>query len=255
MTYGTSCRTAVTPIFGAIIADQYVGKYKAILYFCFVYIVGLLVLLLTSIPKALEGGAGLGGFIVGIIIIGLGTGGIKSNVAPLIADQYRRRKMVLQTLKTGERVVLDPAVTIQRIYMIFYGCINIGSLSLLATPYMERDVGFWSAFLLCLCVFLVGTTVLVLGRNVYVVRPPQGQIITNAFKALGMMIINRNMDAPKPSYQAEQGGNQNLPWDDRFVDELKRSLVACKVFTLYPVFWVVYTQFSTNFVSQGMRLI
>lgn len=244
----------MTPIFGAIIADQYLGKYKAILYFCFVYIVGLLILLLTSLPVALEHGAGLGGFIASIIVVGIGTGGIKSNVAPLIADQYKRRTLAVKTLETGERVILDPALTIQRIYMIFYGCINVGSLSLLATPYMERDIGFWSAFLLCVCVFAVGTCVLILGRKFYVVRPPTGSIITNAFKAIGVMIGSRKMDAAKPSWQAEHGSNRAFPWDDHFIDELKRALVACKVFAFYPIYWVVYGQFSTNFVSQGRSL-
>jgi POT family proton-dependent oligopeptide transporter len=80
----------VTPILGAIIADQYLGKYKTILMFCFVYILGLLILLLTSLPVSLEHGAGLGGFIVSIIVIGLGTGGIKSNVAPLVCYLHFR---------------------------------------------------------------------------------------------------------------------------------------------------------------------
>jgi POT family proton-dependent oligopeptide transporter len=100
--------------------------------------VGLLILLLTSLPVSLEHGAGLGGFIAAILVIGVGTGGIKSNVSPLIADQYQRKKMAIKTIaKTGERVIIDPAVTIQRIYLVFYCCINVGALSLLATPYME----------------------------------------------------------------------------------------------------------------------
>ncbi|KAF2682537.1 di/tri peptide transporter 2 [Lentithecium fluviatile CBS 122367] len=242
----------VTPILGAIIADQYLGKYNTILVFCFVYMAGLLILTCTSIPGALENGAGTGGFIAAVIIIGLGTGGIKSNVAPLIADQYRRRRMVVSNdAKTGEKVIIDPTITIQRIYMVFYFCINLGSLSLLATPYMERDVGFWSAFLLCLCIFLIGTLTLVLGRKVYIVRPPQGSIITDAFRVLWMMIKNRKMDAAKPSYQAGMGKTVTLRWDDHFVEEVKRALVACKVFAFYPIYWVIYGQFSGNFVTQA----
>ncbi|CRG83499.1 Peptide transporter PTR2 [Talaromyces islandicus] len=244
----------VTPILGAVIADQYLGKYKTIALFCGVYIVGLAVLLFTALPPALEHGSGLGGFIVAIIVIGLGTGGIKSNVAPLIADQYTRKKMAVKTNPNGERVIIDPAVTIQRIYMIFYGCINVGSLSLLATPYMERDVGFWSAFLLCLCMFLVGAGVLVLGRKFYVVRPPQGQIITDAFRCMGVMIKHFNMDAAKPSWQAEHGRSSPMRWDDHFVDEVKRALVACQVFAFYPIYWVVYNQFSNNFVTQAGQM-
>ncbi|KAF2442163.1 peptide transporter PTR2-A [Karstenula rhodostoma CBS 690.94] len=248
----------VTPIFGAIIADQYLGKYNTILIFCFVYIAGLLILTITSVPSSLSHGAGLGGFITAIIVIGFGTGGIKSNVAPLIADQYRRRQMKITTdKKTGERVIIDPAITITRIYMIFYFCINLGSLSLIATPYMERDVGFWSAFLLCLCMFLVGTVTLVLGRKVYVVRPPQGSVVTDCFRAIWMMIKGRNMDAAKPTYQAGLGNDTiatKIKWDDRFVDEVKRALIACKVFCFYPVYWVVYGQFSNNFVSQAGQM-
>ncbi|KAL4962210.1 peptide MFS transporter [Aspergillus stella-maris] len=245
----------VTPIIGAIVADQYLGKYKTIVLFCGVYLVGLLILVCTSIPTALENGAGLGGFIVSILIIGLGTGGIKSNVAPLIADQYKRKKMAVTTTKKGERVIIDPSLTIQRIYMIFYGCINLGSLSLLATPYMERDIGFWSAYLLCLCMFAVGTGIVICGRKFYVVRPPQGSVITDAFKALWIMVINRNMDAPKPTWQAENNGNRtNVPWDDHFIEELKRALVACRVFAFYPIYWVVYGQFSSNFVTQAGQM-
>lgn len=62
-------------------ADQYLGKYKTIVLFAGIYIVGLLVLLLTSLPVALNHGTGLGGFIAAILIIGIGTGGIKANVS------------------------------------------------------------------------------------------------------------------------------------------------------------------------------
>lgn len=248
----------MTPIFGAIIADQYLGKYNTILIFCLVYIVGLLILVVTSIPSALSAGAGLGGFVAAIVVIGIGTGGIKSNVAPLIADQYKRRQMkVITDKKTGERVLLDPAITITRIYMIFYFCINLGSLSLIATPYMELYTGFWSAYLLCFCMFLVGTVTLVLGRKVYVVRPPQGSVVTDCFRVIWMMIKNRKMDAAKPTYQIAMGNEtraSKIRWDDHFVEEVKRALIACKVFCFFPIYWVVYGQFSNNFVTQAGQM-
>jgi POT family proton-dependent oligopeptide transporter len=244
----------VTPIVGATVADQYLGKYKTIVLFCCVYMAGLFVLFVTSLPISLDYGAGIGGFITAIILIGVGTGGIKSNVAPLIADQYTRHKMSLSSLPSGEKVIIDPSVTIQRIYMIFYASINIGSLSLLATPYMERDIGFWSAYLLCLCLFIFGTTILILGRKSYVVRPPEGSVITNAFRAIGLMIRYRNQNAPKQSFLESRGISQEVPWDDHFVAELQRALTACRVFTIYPIYWLVYGQFSGNFVTQAGQM-
>ncbi len=108
----------MTPILGAIVSDQYLGKYNTIFYFALVYLTGVLILFFTSLPTAIEHGAALGGIIVAMIVIGLGTGGIKSNVSPLIAEQYRNTKQKVRVEKNGERVIVDPGATIQRIYMV-----------------------------------------------------------------------------------------------------------------------------------------
>jgi POT family proton-dependent oligopeptide transporter len=245
----------VTPILGAIVADQYLGKYNTILVFAGIYWVGLIILWTTSLPIAIENGAALGGYVAAIIVIGFGTGGIKSNIAPLIADQYTRKKMALSTIpKTGERVIIDPAITFQRIYMMFYACINVGCLSLLATPFMEQYEGFWTAYLMAFLMFTMGVVVLIMSKKYYIVRPPQGSVITDAFKAIGLMIVARNTDAAKPSWRAAHGKTKPVPWNDHFIEELKRALRACKVFAFYPVFWVCYSQFSSNFVSQAGQM-
>lgn len=104
------------------------------MYSAFIYTAGVLILFATSLPTAIEHGAALGGLIAAMvtasndcgsnrlthsqIIIGIGTGGIKSNVSPLIAEQYRGTKQTIRIEKSGERVIVDPGVTIQRIYMV-----------------------------------------------------------------------------------------------------------------------------------------
>lgn len=139
--------------------------------------------------------------------------------------------MALTTIaKTGERVIIDPAITFQRIYMMFYACINVGCLSLLATPFMEKYEGFWTAYLMCFCMFCIGVVVLILSKKYYIVRPPQGSVITDAFKALGLMMIARDVNAPKPSWREAHGKVKPVPWNDHFIEELKRALRACKVF-------------------------
>lgn len=47
-----------------------------------------------------------------------GTGGFKANISPLIAEQYQE-KMHIKILKSGERVIVDPIVTVSRIYSEF----------------------------------------------------------------------------------------------------------------------------------------
>ncbi|ODQ49734.1 di/tri peptide transporter 2 [Saitoella complicata NRRL Y-17804] len=246
----------VTPILGAIVADQYIGKYKTISLFCAFYMVGLLVLVCTSVPSAIRAGSSLGGIITAMIVIGLGTGGIKSNVSPMVAEQYRRTRRVVKTLKNGERVIVDPAITIQRIFMVFYWCINVGSLSAIATTELEHHKGFWQAYLLPLCVFFIAILFLVIGKPYYVTRPPTGSVVLRAFQAGWIAICNGGkLEAAKPSVPAGRGFDKwKQLWDDQFIDELKRALVACRIFIAYPFYWVCYGQMTNNLVSQAATM-
>ncbi|KKY35748.1 putative peptide transporter ptr2-a [Diaporthe ampelina] len=194
-----------------------------VFYSAIIYIIGNLILFLTSLPVAIENGAALGGLIAAMIVIGLGTGGIKSNVSPLIAEQYDNTVPFVKTLKSGERVIVDPATTITRIYMIFYMMINIGSLSSIATTELEANIGFWAAHLLPFLMFLVGIAVLVAGKSKYKLRPPQGSVISKAFKVMWIAITHKgNYDGAKPEYHEElcTGRKYDITWNGLFVEEM-----------------------------------
>ncbi|KAF2760063.1 putative MFS peptide transporter [Pseudovirgaria hyperparasitica] len=241
----------ITPIIGAVVADQYLGKYLTIVYFSVIYIAGLIILFVTSLPFVIERGAALGGLIAAMAVIGLGTGGIKANVSPLIAEQYTNTRATIRVLKSGERVIVDPAITIQRIYMIFYLCINLGSLSPIITTNLEKHVGFWSAYLVPLKLFVLGFFVLISGKKHYVVRPPRGSIIIDCFHALLIALRNHgDIDAARPSTLPGRSVN----WDEQFISELKIAIAGCKVFLFYPFYWVVCIQMSNNFVSQAGQM-
>lgn len=241
----------VTPVFGAWIADTFLGKFKTISVFCGIYIVGIFILFITSIPSIADKNTSLGGYVTAIIIIGIATGGVKSNVSPLIADQVPKEKPYIKTLKSGERVVVDPALTIQNVFMIFYFMINIGSLSVVATTELEHNVGFWAAFLLPFCFFFIAVAALILGRHKYVKVPVGDKIISKCFKVLFVSAKNSfKFSAAKPS----ENPTANYPWTDHFVEEVKRALLACKLFAFFPIFWLVYGQMVNNFVSQAGQM-
>lgn len=241
-----------SPILGAIVADQYLGRYKTITLFSLIYLVGNAVLFFTSLPPSIEAGAALPGLIISLICIGLGTGGIKANVSPLIAEQYQETQPRVKVLKSGERVIVSPELTIQRIYMIFYMAINIGSLSSIATTTLELHVGFWSAYLLPLCMFIAGFFILISGRKHYVVRPPAGSVIPQSIRILWIGLSSRGgLEAAKPSSQGRLQNGRLVPWDVRFVDELKFALSACKTFPFFIIYWTAYSQTLNNFISQA----
>ncbi|CAH6722686.1 peptide transporter Ptr2p [[Candida] jaroonii] len=241
----------VTPILGAYISDSYLGKYKTICMACGIYIAGIFILFMGSIPSITTRNAAIGTYVAAIIIIGIATGFIKSNVSPLIADQIPKEKPTIRVLKSGERVVVDPAITIQNVFMIFYAMINIGSFSIAATTQLEHRVGFWAAFLLPFCFFFVGVFALVIGKNQYVKLPVSDKIVAKCFKVAYIGIKNRfNLDSAKPSNNPEK----NYNWTDHFVEEVKRATKACKVFVFFIVFWTVYGQMTNNFVSMAGQM-
>jgi POT family proton-dependent oligopeptide transporter len=244
----------ITPVFGAIVADQYLGKYKTILYFSILYFIGLIILTLTAIPPGIHSGAAFPGFIVAIIIIGLATGGIKSNVSPLVAEQYQSKGAYVKTLKNGKRVIVTPQATYQRIFNMFYWGINIGSLSAIATTELEKNVGFWPAFVMPTLMFIPCIIVVILGRKHYVQVPPRGSVFIEAGRLLMLRFkIKGGLEACKPSNLALEHPElaHKATWDDIFVDELRRTFKACIIFCWFPIYWLCYSQMSNNLVSMA----
>lgn len=241
----------LTPILGGYLADTFWGKYNTICVGVGLYIAGMFILFMTSIPSLTDRDKGLGGFVASIILIGLATGLIKSNLSVLIADQLPKRKPRVKTLKSGERVIEDSSITLQNVFMIFYLMINIGSLSVIATSELELHIGFWAAYLLPFCFFWLGVFVLVFGRHLYIKRPIGDKVISKSFRVLWILIKSRfNFDKAKPTMNPEK----NYPWSDNFVEEIRRALAACKVFLFYPIYWTCYGQMINSFITQASMM-
>lgn len=128
----------ITPLFGAWIADTYLGRYKTIMFSIALAVLGHVILTAGAAPSVLAHSNGaLAAFLIAIIIFGMGTGGFKPNISPLIAEQIPIEKLRVSTNAKGAKVIIDPSVTSARIYNWFYLFINIGALSmciLLFTP-------------------------------------------------------------------------------------------------------------------------
>ncbi|KAG6915913.1 hypothetical protein DXG01_009283 [Tephrocybe rancida] len=261
-----------TPWIGGIIADTLWGRYKTIMVFSIVCLIGHIILVASSTPAALQSGnASLGLLALSITIMGLGAGCIKSNVSPMIAEQYTG-KLRKETLPSGEVVIKSPAVTIQSMYLWFYAAINFGSCGAISASFLARDNGYWAAFLVPTCIFAIVPFILLAGRKNYVVTPPRGSILLETMRVIGFALgprwsLNpiatyRNAkaddfwDIAKPSYYAEGQVPAKMTWDDEFVGEVGRTLSACKVFLFFPIFWLCYSQIDGNLgtVAAGMTL-
>ncbi|EGX89514.1 oligopeptide transporter [Cordyceps militaris CM01] len=261
------------PLLGAYVADAHWGRFKTISWALGVDLIGHAFLILSAIPPIIvNSSASLGLLILAIIIIGFGTGGFKPNVSCLIAEQLGDQRLYVKTLpKTGERVIVDPAITTERIYMWFYFFINVGALvGQITMVYAEQYVGFWLSFVLPTIMLALCPAVMFWGRKRYIHRPPDGSVMVPAFKTFflaqrGRWSINpmstwRNMhdgtfwEAVKPSSFTAESRPKWMTFDDAWVDELRRGFNACAVFCWYPIFWLCYNQINNNLVSQAAVL-
>ncbi|KAH6913719.1 peptide transporter PTR2B, partial [Coprinopsis sp. MPI-PUGE-AT-0042] len=260
-----------TPWLGAIIADTMWGRYKTILVFSVVCLAGHVVLVGGSSPGALQNtNLAMGLLIVSIVIIGIGAGCIKSNVAPMVAEQYTG-KMRKQTLKSGEVVIVSPDVTIQSIYLWFYAAINFGSCGAISAAFLAKDHGFWVAWLVPTGIFLLVPFVLMAGKKRYVMTPPRGSILLETLRCIRLSLgpawsfnpIRTYKNCQKeefwtPSKPSTYGDNvpSSITWDDTFVGEVARTVKACQVFLFMPFFWLCYSQVDGNLgtTAAGMQL-
>ncbi|KAI0417869.1 POT family-domain-containing protein [Xylaria grammica] len=248
--------TFLSPVPFAILADVWLGRFKTLCISFSLGSIGCLVIFVTSFPFVMKESVKIFGLALGMIFLGLGTGGVKATVSPFIGDQYIDTPPQLVIRRNGERVIADRNMTLQYIYNVLYWFTNIASLSLIASTYLEKEVGFWAAYLLPLISIWCAVPLMLLWNKSFIKIPPQGNVLTQASKLIMCSVRERfHLDAAIPAFQFERYG-RNVEWDDRFVFEMRRGLMACKVMACFILFNLCLNQISNNLVSQAgqMRL-
>jgi len=262
----------VTPLLGAYIADSWLGRYRTVCWAVLMALIGHIILIVSAIPSVIVHPNGsIACFSVALIVMGLGTGLFKANISPLVAEQYKRTKIFVKELPSGERVIVDPALTISRVYIYFYLFINVGALiGQISMTYAEKFVGFWLAYTLPTVVFLLSPIVLFIGRNRYNTSPPTGSVLATAWhawrlaskgrwsanpaKTLRQMKADDFWESVKPSNIPVENRPKWMNYDDQWVNELARGLSACAVFLWIPIYWLTYNQLNNNLTSQAATM-
>lgn len=157
-----------TPIFGAILADRFIGKYKTILGLSLVYCAGHLALALDETRTGLA---------IGLALIAIGSGGIKPCVSAHVGDQFGRTNGHL----------------LEKVFGWFYFSINLGAFaSTLLTPWLLANYGPHIAFGIPGALMGLATLFFWMGRKVFIHIPPGGtEFIAETFSREGLASIGR----------------------------------------------------------------
>uniref|UniRef100_A0A8C8BU03 Solute carrier family 15 member 2 n=1 Tax=Oncorhynchus tshawytscha TaxID=74940 RepID=A0A8C8BU03_ONCTS len=211
-----------TPILGALIADSWLGKFKTIVYLSVVYVLGHVVKSVGAIPSVGDSTIHIALSMMGLILIAFGTGGIKPCVAAFGGDQFDEEH-------TNER---------RKFFSIFYMSINAGSLlSTVITPILR--VNSTQHLLKCVYVFVV---VFISGSGMYKKSPPEGNVLLDVCRCLGLAIKNRWMSSKYDSKRKHWLDWAEEKYPKRLIHEIKMVLRVLVLFIPLPMFWALFDQ-------------
>ncbi|XP_068102315.1 solute carrier family 15 member 2 [Hyperolius riggenbachi] len=235
-----------TPIFGAPIADAWLGKFNTIFWLSILYVIGHVIKSVGAIPTV--GGTELHVALsmIGLVAIAFGTGGIKPCVSAFGGDQFDAEH-------AKERA---------KFFSIFYMSINAGSLlSTFVTPLLRGDVQCFGtdcyalAFGVPAALMFVALIVFVGGSGMYKKYPPQGNILGQFFKCIGFAINNRwrhrSSEHPKREHWLDWASEK---YSKKIITEIK---MVTKVLFLYiplPMFWALFDQQGSRWTLQATRM-
>ncbi|NXT34023.1 S15A1 protein, partial [Pelecanoides urinatrix] len=247
----------LTPILGALIADSWLGKFKTIVSLSIVYTIGQAVMAVSSVNDLTDHNRDgspdnvslhIALSMVGLILIALGTGGIKPCVAAFGGDQFEEEQEKQRT----------------RFFSIFYLSINAGSLlSTIITPILRaQECGIHSkqrcyplAFGVPAALMAVALVVFIIGSRMYKKVQPQGNVMIQVSKCIGFAIKNRfrhrSKEFPKREHWLDWASEK---YDKRLIAQTKAVLKVLFLYIPLPMFWALFDQQGSRWTLQATTM-
>ncbi|XP_026325195.1 peptide transporter family 1-like isoform X2 [Hyposmocoma kahamanoa] len=235
----------IFPIIGGILADNYLGKYRTILYMMFVYAAGNVLVAITAIPY-LELPSRLC-TIIALFMITFGAGGIKPCVTAFGGDQFK--------LPEQERHLAI-------YFSVLYFVLCTGSLiAKTVSPILRSEVHCFGdkdcyslAFGAPGLIVLLAIVIFVSARSNYVLKKPEGNVLIDFVKCVSLGLKNRLLKRTQNEKQSHWLDSTKSHFDQRFINDIKRTLSILTLFAVVPVFWALLDQMGSRWTLQAARM-
>lgn len=231
-------------VIGAIISDSWLGKFRTILYLSLVYVCGSTLIAIGAIPT-LDLDASVM-TIIGLLLIALGSGGIKPCVAAFGGEQFK---------------MPEQAKYLALFFSMFYFAVNSGSfVSTMITPILREDVKcfgeddcFSLAFGVPGVLMITSVLIFVLGKPLYKITAPAGNMFMKVSKCIWTAIRTRSREkAVNPREHWLDYSEKR--WGQQLVDETKILLNVLRLYIPLPVFWALFDQQGSRWTFQATRM-
>ncbi|PAN07742.1 hypothetical protein GQ55_1G352300 [Panicum hallii var. hallii] len=277
--FGTSY---LTPIFGAIIADTFLGNYNTILVSLAVYLLGMMFVTFSAFlpTAAVLGGSSMFGAqtvaFVGLYLVAIGSGGVRSSLLPFGAEQFDDDNPTDRESKGS-------------FFSWFYLCVDFGPIvSGLFIVWIQNNVSWGLGFGISTVCIALAFGAFVLATPMYKRRMPTGtplkrlsQVIVAACRKIALKVpadagmlyeVSDKVDnQPKIEHTGEfsfldkaaiitesdfeeiteEAGSSWKLCTVTQVEELKILLRLLPIWATSIIMSSAYAQMNTTFIQQG----
>ncbi|XP_069688352.1 peptide transporter family 1 isoform X4 [Periplaneta americana] len=231
------------PIFGAMLADSLLGKFRTIFYISVIYAIGNVVVSVASATGAIEVPARELS-IVGLLLIAIGTGGIKPCVSAFGGDQFKLPQQEKQ---------------LQQFFSLFYFAINSGSLiSTFLTPVLREDVKcldqdscYPLAFGIPAVLMIISVIIFVIGKRLYIIKEPEGNVVLRVCSCIGHALVRKNKLKEKREHWLDYADDT---YDRTLIEDTKATLRVLFLYLPLPIFWALFDQQGSRWTFQATRM-
>ncbi|KAF3426273.1 hypothetical protein E2986_07246, partial [Frieseomelitta varia] len=181
----------------------------------------------------------------GLVLIAIGTGGIKPCVAAFGGDQF--------ILPQQERYL-------STFFSLFYFSINSGSLiSTFLTPVLRSSVSCFGdstcyslAFLVPAILMTLSIVIFVLGKPLYKIVKPTGNVVLNVSRCISHAIYRKvTSKGEKRKYWLDYADDK---YDRLLINDIKSALQVMVLFIPIPIFWALFDQQGSRWTFQATRM-